>query len=128
MRENKIVYTEYAPAPIGPYNQAVWAGNMLFVSGQIALNPETDKPFDRKDISLETKGVLKNITVILSAAGLTLQNVAKASIFLANMDDFGAVNKAYATFFDKNPPARECVEVARLPKDVNVEISVIAVK
>ena len=118
----EIIYTDQTPAPIGPYSQAVKAGNFLFVSGQIAaeLAPQGD-------IRAETEQVMKNIGAILSEAGLTHANIVKSSIFVKDLNNFGAINEVYGTFFSKNPPARETVEVARLPKDVNVEISVIAV-
>ncbi|MCO4292670.1 RidA family protein [Solitalea sp. MAHUQ-68] len=122
-----IVKTENAPSPIGPYNQAVWAGNMLFVSGQIAINPVTNEIIIH-DISLEAHQVMKNLAAILTEAGLTFDNVVKTGIFLKNMSDFAIVNEIYGSYFSGNYPARETVEVASLPKNVNVEISVIAVK
>ncbi|MGY5354355.1 Rid family detoxifying hydrolase [Wenyingzhuangia sp. IMCC45467] len=122
----KIYQTVNAPAPVGPYNQAVAINGTLFVSGQIAIHPKTGN-FETQNIEVETHQVMKNIKAILSEAGITFENVAKASIFLANMDDFAAVNKVYATYFNEiTAPARECVEVSRLPKNVSVEISVIA--
>jgi 2-iminobutanoate/2-iminopropanoate deaminase len=122
-----IVFTENAPAPIGPYNQAVWAGNMLFVSGQIAINPETGEMED-ETIESETRQVMENLRAILEEADLSFDNVVKASIFLENMDDFNRVNGIYGQYFDDdNAPARETVEVSRLPKEVNIEISVIAI-
>ena len=124
----KIIFTEKAPAPIGPYNQAVIVGDMLFASGQIAIVPETGELITG-DVERETRQVMKNIEAVLSAAGLDFGNIAKASIFLKSMDDFGKVNAIYGESFDNSTaPARECVEVARLPKDVSVEISVIAIK
>ncbi|UKJ07536.1 RidA family protein [Solitalea lacus] len=122
-----IVKTENAPAPIGPYNQAVWAGNMLFVSGQIAIVPETNEIVSG-DINKEAHQVMKNLSAILEAAGLTFENVVKTGIFLKNMSDFAIVNEVYGSYFSGNYPARETVEVACLPKNVNVEISVVAVK
>jgi 2-iminobutanoate/2-iminopropanoate deaminase len=119
----QIIYTEAAPPAIGPYSQAVLAGNALYVSGQIALDIAP-----LHDIPAETQKVLENIGHILSAAGMSYENVVKASIFLKNMDDFAVVNEVYGTFFKELPPARETVQVAKLPRDVNVEISVIAVK
>ncbi|POY35548.1 reactive intermediate/imine deaminase [Solitalea longa] len=122
-----IVKTENAPAPIGPYNQAVWAGNILFVSGQIAINPESNQII-MDNISSETHQVMKNLEAILTEAGLTFENVVKTGIFLKNMSDFAIVNEVYGSYFTGNYPARETVEVACLPKNVNVEISVVAVK
>lgn len=120
--DKKIIFSEKAPAPIGPYSQAVKVGDMLFVSGQIAFEVS-----QQNDVKLETEAVMNNLGHILEAAGLTFQNVVKSSIFLKNMDDFTMVNEVYGSFFHENPPARETVQVAKLPKDVNVEISVIAV-
>ncbi|MPR33290.1 Rid family detoxifying hydrolase [Salmonirosea aquatica] len=119
----EIIFSEKAPAPIGPYSQAVLVNDTLYVSGQIAL-----KEAETGDIKVEAKQVMENIGHILTAAGLTYTNIVKSSIFLKNMDDFGLVNEVYGSYFDSNPPARETVQVAKLPKDVNVEISVIAVK
>lgn len=119
----QIIYTDQAPAPIGPYSQAVKVGGTLYVSGQIAadLAPQGD-------IQAETRKVMENLGAILEAAGLTFGNVVKASIFVKDLNNFGAINEIYGSFFTENPPARETVEVARLPKDVNVEISVIAIQ
>ncbi len=118
-----VIFTEKAPAAIGPYSQAILAGNTLYTSGQIALDIA---PLN--DIPAETKKVMENIGQILEEAGFSYENVVKASIFLKNMDDFPVVNEVYGSFFAENPPARETVQVAKLPRDVNVEISVIAVK
>ena len=120
-----IVNTTKAPAPIGPYNQAVRIGNLLFTSGQIALDPETGE-LNTSDIITETKLVMSNIGEILKEAGMGFSNVVKTSIFIKDMNQFGEINKVYGSFFTENEPARETVEVARLPKDVNIEISVIA--
>ncbi len=122
-----IVQTPNAPEPIGPYSQAVKHGNLLFVSGQIPVdrNGRTEK----NDIRRATRLVMENISAILEAAGMGMQNVVKASIFLRDMADFAVVNEVYGSYFtDGIPPARETLQVARLPKDVPVEISVIAVK
>ncbi|RXG15899.1 2-iminobutanoate/2-iminopropanoate deaminase [Leeuwenhoekiella aestuarii] len=124
----KIISTSNAPAPIGPYNQAVFAGGTLYVSGQIPLNPETGELVSG-DIAAETKMVMQNLKAILTEAGLTFENVVKSSIFLSDMNSFAAVNEVYGTYFDEQTaPARETVEVANLPKFVNVEISMIAIK
>jgi 2-iminobutanoate/2-iminopropanoate deaminase len=124
----KIINSEKAPAPIGPYNQAVFAGNMLFTSGQIALNPATME-LVLDNIETETKQVMENLNAVLDAAGLTFENVIKTTIFLIDMSDFVKVNAVYGSYFDeKTAPARETVEVAGLPKNVNIEISMIAMK
>lgn len=119
----EIIFSPNAPAPIGPYSQAVLVNGTLYVSGQIALELA---PLG--NVAAETGQVMKNIGHILEAAGLTYENIVKSSIFLKNMDDFTTVNEVYGTYFSENPPARETVQVAKLPRDVNVEISVIAVK
>ncbi|WP_308992886.1 RidA family protein [Mariniflexile litorale] len=124
----KIITTPNAPAPIGPYNQAVLSGNTLYTSGQIAINPETGE-LVLNDIESETKQVMHNLKAVLEAANMTFENIVKSSIFISNMDDFAQINAVYGSFFDEaHAPARETVQVARLPKNVNVEISVIAVK
>lgn len=122
--KNKIIQTSDAPAAIGPYSQAVQAGNLLFVSGQIPLNAKTGE-LATGGIEEETHQVLKNIAAILREANASFEQVVKTTIFLKNMNDFAQVNSVYASYFSANFPARETVEVARLPKDVNVEISVI---
>ncbi len=120
-----IIYTSKAPAPIGPYSQAVKVGEMLYVSGQIPIDSSTNSLVEG-DISLQTRQVMKNIAAILEEAETTFANVIKCSIFVKDMDDFSAVNEIYGEFFRQDPPARETVEVARLPKNVGVEISCIA--
>lgn len=122
----KIIISDHAPAPIGPYSQAVKAGNMLFVSGQIPFDQVTGEMIN-ENITEETHQVMKNIEAILSQAGMTFKNVVKCSIFIKDMSQFATINEAYGQYFKADPPARETVEVARLPKDVNVEISCIAV-
>ena len=122
-----IINTSNAPAPIGPYNQAVLAGNMLFVSGQIALDAQTGE-LVLTDINTETTKVLENIKAILNEAGLDFSHIIKTSIFLKDMGTFAQVNEIYGSYFTGNYPARETVQVAALPKNVNVEISVIAYK
>jgi len=124
----KIITTSEAPAPIGPYNQAVLSGNTLYTSGQIAFNPETGQ-LVLDDIKTETKQVMKNMKAVLDAAGMSFDNVVKTSIFISDMNNFTQINEVYGSYFnDASAPARETVQVARLPKDVNVEISMIAVK
>lgn len=122
-----VVYSEDAPEPIGPYSQAIQAGNMLFISGQIAIQRSTGN-IVKDSIEQETAQVMINIEKILKAAGMDFGNVVKSSIFLKDMNNFPRVNEVYGKYFQANPPARETVEVSRLPKDVNVEISCIAVK
>ncbi len=122
----KIIHTDKAPAPIGPYSQGVQFGKMLYTSGQIAINPATGE-LEIEDITTETTLVMENLKKILKAAGMNFEHVLKASIFVSDMHNFEAINKVYATYFNpETAPARETVEVANLPKFVNVEISVIA--
>ena len=124
----KIIYTENAPAPIGPYNQAVLIGNTLYTSGQIALNPQTME-LVLDDIETETKQVMENMKAVLAAAEMTFENVVKTSIFIMNMEDFSRINAVYGAYFNEaTAPARETVQVACLPKNVNIEISMIAIK
>ena len=124
----EIIFTDKAPAPIGPYNQAVLHGNTLFTSGQIAINPLTgDLVLD--DIETETKQVMENMKAVLEAADMTFDHVVKTTIFIMDMGDFSKINSVYSNYFDeKSAPARETVQVACLPKNVNVEISMIAIK
>lgn len=121
----QILYTNEAPAAIGPYSQAVRTGNLLFVSGQIPLDAASGQLVSGT-IAEETHQVMKNIQAILTAAGLSFEHIVKTSIFIKDMNNFAAINEVYAGYFSSNFPARETVEVARLPKDVRVEISVIA--
>lgn len=124
----KIIITDKAPAPIGPYNQAVLVGNTLYTSGQIALNPQTME-LVLETIEAETTQVMENIKAVLEATGMTFENVVKSTIFIMDMNDFAKINSIYGSYFDeKMAPARETVQVAGLPKGVNVEISMIAVK
>lgn len=123
----KIINSLKAPAPIGPYSQAVMTGNLIFVSGQIALDADSGELIN-ENISKETQKVMENIKAILNEAGCAMDAIVKSSIFLSDMNNFSHVNAVYSNYFDENPPARETVEVSRLPKDVNVEISVIAIK
>tara|TARA_R110002020_G_scaffold416282_1_gene625590 strand:- start:762 stop:1142 length:381 start_codon:yes stop_codon:yes gene_type:complete len=122
-----IIFTNEAPAPIGPYSQAVLAGNTLYVSGQIALDADTGELIN-ENITEETHAVMKNLEAVLRAADFTFHDIVKCSIFIKSMDEFGTINEAYGQYFKSNPPARETVEVSKLPKNVNVEISCIAVK
>lgn len=123
----KIIFTEKAPAPIGPYNQAVLKGNTLYTSGQIALNPETGA-LVTENIEAETQQVMQNMKAVLEAAGMTFEHVVKTTIFIMDMNDFGNINTVYASYFnEKTAPARETVQVACLPKNVNIEISMIAI-
>ena len=122
----QIINSVDAPAPIGPYSQAVKHGNTLYISGQIALDAKTGNLVGG-DIKAETHQVMKNLKAILSAAGLDFTHVVKSSIFVKDLGDFAAINETYGEYFKSNPPARETVEVSRLPKDVRVEISCIAV-
>lgn len=122
-----IIESSAAPAPIGPYSQAVMAGNTLYVSGQIPLDQATGQ-LVQGDIQAETHQVMKNLQYILEEAGMSFSNVVKCSIFVKDLGNFGAINEAYGSYFSANAPARETVEVSRLPKEVNVEISCIAVK
>ena len=122
----KIIFTDKAPAPIGPYNQAVLTGNTLYTSGQIAINPATGS-LVLDTIEAETTQVMENMKAVLEAAGMTFENVVKTTIFIMNMNDFGKINTIYGSYFnEKTAPARETVQVACLPKNVNVEISMIA--
>jgi 2-iminobutanoate/2-iminopropanoate deaminase len=123
----KIITTEDAPQAIGPYSQAVRSGDFLFVSGQIAIDPQTAEIISG-DIEVQTEQVLKNIAAIIDAAGLSLQNVVKCTCFLKDMNDFAKFNAVYENYFGESLPARETVEVARLPKDVLVEVSAICGK
>ena len=124
----KIIFTEKAPAPIGPYNQAVLVGNILYTSGQIAINPLTNE-LVLENIETETKQVMENLKAVLEAAEMTFENVIKVSIFISDMNNFSKINAIYGAYFNEaTAPARETVQVAGLPKNVNVEISAIAVR
>ena len=122
----KVIATKEAPAAIGPYSQAILSNNTLYCSGQIAINPETGT-LVIDNITNETTQVMQNIAAVLKAADMDFSNVVKCSIFMKNMDDYAQINTVYGKYFDQNPPAREAVQVSDLPKNVNVEISVIAV-
>lgn len=122
-----IIYTERAPEPIGPYSQAVQAGNMLFISGQIPIDPITNQLI-QGGIGDEARQVMKNLEALLQAAGFSFENVVKTTIFLSDMNHFAEVNEIYGSYFRSDFPARETVAVLGLPKNVNVEISLVAVK
>lgn len=124
----KVICTDRAPAPVGPYNQAIMAkGQMLFIAGQIPLDPQTNQIVGGEDVQAQTEQVMANIEAILKAAGANWQNIVKTTVFLADMEDFAAMNAVYARYFDAaTAPARAAVQVARLPKDVRVEIECIA--
>ncbi|RXR16266.1 RidA family protein [Flavobacterium amnicola] len=124
----KIIFTEKAPAPIGPYSQAVLSGNTLYTSGQVAINPANGE-LVLDNIEVETEQVMQNLKAVLEAADMTFDNVVKATIFIMNMGDFARINAVYGKYFKEDiAPARETVQVATLPKNVNIEISVIAIK
>ena len=123
----KVISTKNAPAAIGPYSQAIFSNNTLYCSGQIAINPATGN-LVMENITAETTQVMQNILAVLTAADMNFNNVVKCSIFMKDMNDYAAINEVYAKSFGNNPPAREAVQVSVLPKNVNVEISVIAVK
>ena len=124
--KHQVVHTDNAPKAIGPYSQAVKAGNMLFVSGQVPFVPKTMEIVEG-DVKAQTAQSLKNVQAILAEAGLDFSHVVKSTVFIKDMNEFAQINEVYAEFFGENKPARACVEVARLPKDVKVEIEVIAV-
>ena len=123
---NQVIHTENAPAAIGPYSQAVKAGNLLFVSGQVPFVHETMEIVEG-DVKAQTAQSLKNLQAILKEAGADFSNVVKTTVFIKDMNEFAQINEVYAEYFGENKPARACVEVARLPKDVKVEIELIAV-
>ncbi len=123
--ERKIIQTDKAPKPVGPYNQAVRVGNLLFCSGQISINPKTNQ-VEIGDVKSQAKLVLENLKALLGAAGASLSSVVKTTIFLKNMDDFADVNEVYASYFTTDFPARSTIEVSALPKGVDVEIEAIA--
>ena len=123
----KVIFTEKAPTPIGPYSQAILKGGTLYTSGQIAINPTTNELIT-ETIEAETQQVMQNMKAVLHAAGMTFDNVVKTTIFIMDMNDFTKINSVYGSYFDENnAPARETVQVACLPKNVNVEISMIAI-
>lgn len=123
----QIISTNNAPQAIGPYSQAVIANNTLYVSGQIPVNPATGAIVS-ENVEEQTRQVMENVKAVVEAAGLTLAHVVKTTVFIKNMDDFGTINGIYSEYFKENCPARACVEVARLPKDVLIEMEAIAVQ
>ena len=126
MAKKEIINTEKAPAAIGPYSQATRVGDLVFTSGQIPISPETGEIVG-DDIQAQTEQVLENLKAVLEAGGTSLDNVMKTTVFIKDMNDFAAVNEVYAKYFSAHYPSRSCVQVARLPKDVGVEIEAIAV-
>jgi len=125
--DKKVISTPNAPSAIGPYSQAISAGNLVFVSGQIPIDPSTGNLIDDKTIQGQTRRVLQNLIAIVEAAGGSAHNIVKTTVFLRDMSDFVEMNAVYATFFTASPPARATVEAARLPRDVSIEIDCIAV-
>ena len=125
--DKQVISTPQAPSAIGPYSQAIRAGNFLFVSGQISIDPSTGKLIDDKTIQGQTRRVLQNLIAIVEAAGGSAQNIVKTTVFLRDMGDFAEMNAVYSTFFSASPPARSTVEAVRLPRDVSIEIDCIAV-
>ena len=124
--KRRIIFTERAPLPVGPYNQAIMVGKVMYISGQIAINPETGV-LNLETIEIETTLVMKNLKSILEAAKMNFENVIKSTIFISDMNNYSKINEVYGQYFNpKNAPARETVEVSKLPKFVNVEISMIA--
>lgn len=123
----QVIQTNHAPQAIGPYSQAILAGDTLYVSGQIPVNPATGEIVSDK-VEDQARQVMENVKAVVEAAGMTLDNVVKTSVFIKNMDDFGTINRIYSEYYLQDCPARACVEVARLPKDVLIEMEAIAVK
>ena len=124
--KREVIHTNNAPGAIGPYSQGIIVGDFVYTSGQIPINPATGVM--ETDIKLATKQSMENVKAILEAAGTSLENVVKTSIFLKDLNDFAAVNEVYGPYFTENPPARSCVQVAKLPKDAVIEIEAIATK
>lgn len=125
--KKEVISTSKAPAAVGPYSQAIKVDHFIFTSGQIPFDPESNELVG-EDIESQTRQVFKNVTAVLEAAGATLDDVVKTTMFIKNMDDFNTINKIYGEFFTENPPARSAVEAARLPKNVLIEVEVIAIK
>lgn len=127
VEKKEVIASSSAPKAVGPYSQAIRYGNLVFLSGQLPIDPKTGQP-SKGTIEEQTKLVLENLKAVLEAAGLTFSNVLATTCFLKNLDDFPKFNAAYGTYFPENPPARATVEVARLPKDVSIEIALVAGK
>ena len=127
MNNKSVISTPNAPSAIGPYSQAIQAGNMLFVSGQIPINPSTGKLIEDTAIRVQTKRVLDNMLAIVQAAGGSADNIVRTTVFLKDMNDFAEMNSVYAEYFQSAPPARSTVQAARLPRDVSVEIDCVAI-
>lgn len=125
--EKRIIYTEKAPKPIGPYSQAIIAGDFIFTSGQIPIDPKTNQ-LVQGDIKEQTRQVLENLKAILEEAGVTFDDVVKVTVYMKDLNEFSAMNEVYSEYFKNSPPARTTVEVSRLPRDVKIEIDLIAVK
>ena len=125
--DKTVISTPQAPSAIGPYSQGIQAGNFLFVSGQIPIDPSTGKLIEDKSIGAQTRRVLQNLQAIVSAAGASMESIVKTTVFLKDMNDFAEMNSVYAEFFRSTPPARATVEVSRLPRDTSIEIDCIAV-
>ena len=123
-----VIATKKAPAAIGPYSQAIRSGNMLFLSGQIPIDPETNQAIANESIEKQTKLVIENLRAILDANGMTIGDVVSTQVFMKDLNDFSRMNAVYGTYFNEKPPARTMVEVARLPRDVKIEIAAVAVK
>lgn len=124
--QKKVIYSENAPQAIGPYSQGIQAGNFLFVSGQLPVDPATGTISD--DIKVQTRQSLENIKAIISAAGFSMEDIVKTTVYVKDLNQFNDINQVYAGFFAQNPPARACIEIARLPKDAGVEIEAIVYK
>ncbi|WP_092346927.1 RidA family protein [Candidatus Chrysopegis kryptomonas] len=125
--ERKVVYTEKAPKPVGPYSQAIIAGDFIFTAGQIPIDPKTNQVV-QGDIKEQTKQVLENLKAVLESAGATFDDVVKVTVYMRDLNEFSAMNEVYSEYFKNSPPARTTVEVSRLPRDVKIEIDLIAVK
>jgi len=126
--EKEVIATPNAPQAIGPYSQAIRAGNMLFLAGQIAIDPKTNKLIDATDIETQTRRTLDNLKALLEAAGMSMDNVVSTTVFMSDINEFQKMNEVYATYFKDKPPARATVQVARLPRDAKIEIAAIAVR
>lgn len=124
--QKKVIYSENAPKAIGPYSQGIQAGNLLFVSGQLPVDPTTGTISD--DIKVQTHQSLQNIKAIVMAAGFSMNDIVKTTVYVKDLNQFNDINEVYASFFTQNPPARACIEIARLPKDAGVEIEAIVCK